>query len=59
MYLLKRRNIPKLAFDWIWKESNYKGMISVYCIKVKRNNRVTPIAVQKEESNVEILLHHI
>jgi hypothetical protein len=38
MYLLKRKNIPKLAFDWIWKESNYKGKSSVYCLKVKRNN---------------------
>src|SRR5688500_5734235 len=37
MYLLERRTIPKLVFDGIWKEPNYKGTITCYYIKVKRN----------------------
>ena len=36
MYFLKRRTIPKLDFDGIWKEPNCKGIITCYYIRVKR-----------------------
>jgi hypothetical protein len=36
MYFLKRRHIPKLDFDGLWKEPNCKGKVTCYYIKVKR-----------------------
>jgi hypothetical protein len=37
MYFLKRKNIPKLDFDGLWKEPNCKGTLTCYYIKVKRD----------------------
>lgn len=37
VYFLKRRHIPKLSFDGLWKEPNCKGKNTCYYIKVKRN----------------------
>ncbi len=37
MYFLKRKNIPKLDFDGLWKEPNCKGKLTCYYIKVKRD----------------------
>lgn len=47
MYLLERRTIPKLVFDGIWKEPNYKGTITCYYIKVKRNKGGTQEVMDK------------